>query len=114
MCGVDDRWVTIGSANLNDHSLFNDVEVNVAACDTAFARDVREQLWAEHLELATTDIAGIDPIRLIDERWRPTATGETRLRKDGADPTHRLSLLEVSDKHSRRLLGPLQNLFVDG
>ncbi len=26
---VDDRWLTIGSANLNEHSLFNDTEVNV-------------------------------------------------------------------------------------
>ena len=26
---VDDRWLTIGSANLNEHSLFNDTEMNV-------------------------------------------------------------------------------------
>src|SRR4051812_2288992 len=30
---VDDRWLTIGSANLNAHSFFNDTEVNVAAAD---------------------------------------------------------------------------------
>jgi phosphatidylserine/phosphatidylglycerophosphate/cardiolipin synthase-like enzyme len=30
---VDDRWLTIGSANLNEHSLFNDTELNVVTCD---------------------------------------------------------------------------------
>ena len=30
---VDDRWLTIGSANLNAHSLFNDSEMNVVTCD---------------------------------------------------------------------------------
>ena len=31
---VDDRWLTLGSANLNAHSFFNDSEVNVVTCDT--------------------------------------------------------------------------------
>ena len=30
---VDDRWLTLGSANLNAHSFFNDSEVNVVTCD---------------------------------------------------------------------------------
>ena len=30
---VDDRWLTVGSANLNAHSLFNDTEMNVATLD---------------------------------------------------------------------------------
>ena len=25
---VDDAWLTVGSANLHEHSLFNDTEVN--------------------------------------------------------------------------------------
>ena len=37
---VDDRWLTIGSANLNAHSFFNDTEVNVAGLRSrARARD---------------------------------------------------------------------------
>ena len=47
---VDDRWLTLGSANLNAHSFFNDTEVNVVTCDPALARDTRLRLWAEHLE----------------------------------------------------------------
>ena len=30
---VDDAWLAIGSANLNEHSLFNDSEVDVVTCD---------------------------------------------------------------------------------
>jgi phosphatidylserine/phosphatidylglycerophosphate/cardiolipin synthase-like enzyme len=35
---VDDRWLTLGSANLNEHSLFNDTEMNVVSCDAELAR----------------------------------------------------------------------------
>ena len=38
---VDDRWLTLGSANLNEHSLFNDTELNVVTCDAALARQTR-------------------------------------------------------------------------
>ena len=30
---VDDAWLTVGSANLNEHSLFNDTEMNVVTHD---------------------------------------------------------------------------------
>jgi phosphatidylserine/phosphatidylglycerophosphate/cardiolipin synthase-like enzyme len=32
---VDDAWITVGSANLNEHSLFNDSKMNVVSCDPA-------------------------------------------------------------------------------
>ena len=32
---IDDRWLTIGSANLNEHSLFNDTEMNLVTHDPA-------------------------------------------------------------------------------
>ena len=34
---VDDRWLTVGSANLNAHSLFNDTEMNVVSDDAELA-----------------------------------------------------------------------------
>ncbi len=46
---VDDRWLTLGSANLNEHSFFNDTEMNVVTHDEALARAVRLRLWSEHL-----------------------------------------------------------------
>ena len=35
---VDDRWLTVGSANLNEHSLFNDTEMNVVSHGPELAR----------------------------------------------------------------------------
>ena len=61
---VDDAWLAIGSANLNEHSLFNDTEVDVVTCDPALARATRLRLWAEHLE--RDDVSG-DPARVVDE-----------------------------------------------
>ena len=38
---VDDRWLIVGSANLNAHSFFNDTELCVVTDDAALARDTR-------------------------------------------------------------------------
>ena len=67
---VDDRWLTIGSANLNERSMFNDSEVNVVTLDEKLARDTRLRLWREHLE--TSEVDG-DPTQVIDDLWRPIA-----------------------------------------
>ena len=53
---VDDRWLTIGSANLNAHSFFNDTEVNVQVADPALARATRLRLWSEHLGVPEAEI----------------------------------------------------------
>jgi phosphatidylserine/phosphatidylglycerophosphate/cardiolipin synthase-like enzyme len=75
---VDDAWLTVGSANLNAHSLFNDTEMNVVSCDPALARDTRLRLWAEHLERSIEEVSG-DPAQVIDELWRPiSANGGCR------------------------------------
>jgi phosphatidylserine/phosphatidylglycerophosphate/cardiolipin synthase-like enzyme len=41
---VDDRWLIVGSANLNAHSFFNDTELCVATDDAALARYTRVRL----------------------------------------------------------------------
>ena len=84
---VDDAWLAIGSANLNEHSLFNDTEVDVVTCDPALARDTRLRLWAEHLE--RDDVDG-DPARIVDEHWRPIATEQLERRRRGEPLTHHL------------------------
>jgi phosphatidylserine/phosphatidylglycerophosphate/cardiolipin synthase-like enzyme len=111
---VDDRWLTIGSANLNEHSLFNDTELNLVVSDEELARSTRERLWAEHLELRLEQVQGADPAKLIDERWFPIAEEQLERRRRGEPLTHRLSRLPGVSRRSRRLLGPLQGLVVDG
>ena len=110
---VDDRWFTLGSANLNEHSLFNDTEVNIVTCDRALARATRIKLWAEHLERPERDVAG-DSTTIVDTLWRPIAEEQRRRRERGERQTHRLSELHGLSRRTRRLLGPVQGLLVDG
>ncbi|MCW3068437.1 MAG: phospholipase D/Transphosphatidylase [Solirubrobacterales bacterium] len=110
---VDDAWLTVGSANLNEHSLFNDTEMNVVSCDPRLARDTRLALWSEHLERPLADVSG-EPHRVVDELWWPIAA-EQRERRERDDPaTHRLQELRGVSRRSMALLGPLQGLLVDG
>ena len=111
---VDDRWLTLGSANLNERSLFNDSEVNVVTDDRRLARDTRVALWAEHLEVPPEEIRELDHARLVDERWRPIATEQLARRERGQRLTHRLVALPQISRRSRRLLGPLESFAVDG
>jgi phosphatidylserine/phosphatidylglycerophosphate/cardiolipin synthase-like enzyme len=110
---VDDEWMSVGSANLNEHSLFNDTEMNVVTGDPELARATRLRLWAEHLELPVADVGG-DPQALIDDVWAPIAAEQLERRRRGEPPTHRLIGLEGVSRRSARLLGPLQGLVVDG
>jgi phosphatidylserine/phosphatidylglycerophosphate/cardiolipin synthase-like enzyme len=110
---VDDAWLTVGSANLNEHSLFNDTEMNIVTRDPNLAKQTRLRLWAEHLELPHEDVAG-EPHRVIDAQWRPSAV-EQRERLGAGEPlTRRLVQLPGVSRRSARLLGPVQGLLVDG
>jgi phosphatidylserine/phosphatidylglycerophosphate/cardiolipin synthase-like enzyme len=73
VCVVDDAWLTVGSANLNEHSLFNDTEVNLRASDqlpsspaatscaalwyTAGTHALRATRWTYGLQLWSTSSA---------------------------------------------------------
>jgi phosphatidylserine/phosphatidylglycerophosphate/cardiolipin synthase-like enzyme len=92
---VDDRWLAIGSANLNEHSLFNDTEACVITCDEQIARETRLALWREHLQADEPTF----------DTWRERA--EDR----GYD---RVALLPHVSRRTRRFLGPLNGLLVDG
>jgi phosphatidylserine/phosphatidylglycerophosphate/cardiolipin synthase-like enzyme len=110
---VDDRWLTIGSANLNAHSLFNDSEMNVVACDPGLARDTRVRLWAEHLERDPAEVAG-DPAAVVDELWRPIAREQLERTHRGDPRTHHLLELPPASRRVDRLVAPFDALVVDG
>jgi phosphatidylserine/phosphatidylglycerophosphate/cardiolipin synthase-like enzyme len=98
---VDDRWLCIGSANLNEHSLFNDTECCVITCDEALARATRLRLWAEHLEREDVDGPSHE---VVEGLWKPISESDE----------HRLCLLPHVSRRSRALMGPLNSLLVDG
>ena len=109
---VDDRWLTIGSANLNERSLFDDSEMNVVTLDERVARETRLRLWSEHLELPIDEIDG-DPTEVIEERWKPIADEQLdRLRND-RPLSHRLVKLPGVSVRHRRILGPLEGRIYD-
>jgi phosphatidylserine/phosphatidylglycerophosphate/cardiolipin synthase-like enzyme len=110
---VDDEWLTLGSANLNEHSMFNDTEVNLICRDAKLVRETRLRLWSEHLQRSRKDVGG-DPTRVIDDIWWPLAVEQRRLRESGGAQTHRLSELPHLSRRTRRLLGPVKGLVVDG
>ena len=111
---VDDRWLSIGSANLNAHSLFNDTEMNVVCDDPTLARQTRLRLWSEHLELDASSIAEERPSMVIDNLWRPITDEQLRRLRAGDGATHRLLALPGVSARSSRLLGPLVGLIDDG
>jgi phosphatidylserine/phosphatidylglycerophosphate/cardiolipin synthase-like enzyme len=111
---VDDRWLTVGSANLNAHSLLNDTEMNVVCDDPELARETRLRLWSEHLEVDVATIADEAPKTVVDERWIPIAAEQLRRLRAGEPATHRLLTLPGVSRRSRRLLGPLAGLIDDG
>jgi phosphatidylserine/phosphatidylglycerophosphate/cardiolipin synthase-like enzyme len=110
---VDDAWLTIGSASLNEHSLFNDTEVNVVTHDEAFAKATRLRLWSEHLERPAQELDR-DPAAVIDEVWRPFATEQLERRRAGRPLTHRLLLPPARLAPRRSAARADQGLLVDG
>ena len=77
---VDDCWLTVGSANLNEHSHFNDTEMNLVVLDERIVRDVRLRLWAEHLGRPVEDLQ-VAPAVAFDQFWKPVAEEQLRRRE---------------------------------
>ncbi|MDX6212462.1 MAG: hypothetical protein QOF82_1549 [Frankiales bacterium] len=72
VCVVDDTWAAVGSANLNMRSWTHDSELTASVLDssgdgTGYARGLRLQLMAEHLDRAPDDVADlVDPASAAD------------------------------------------------
>jgi phosphatidylserine/phosphatidylglycerophosphate/cardiolipin synthase-like enzyme len=115
VCIIDDVWALVGSANLNRRSWTHDSEVSCAIIDDQlddrapldpaglgdgsrrFARDLRIQLWAEHLKRSPSDPSLVD-IRSGAEFWRSSALDLMRWKvEDGGakDPPSRARPHEV-------------------
>jgi phosphatidylserine/phosphatidylglycerophosphate/cardiolipin synthase-like enzyme len=110
---VDDQWLTLGSGNLNEHSLFNDTEMNLVTQDARIASSTRLRLWSEHLELPQSRIPA-DPTQAIEELWKPISAEQLERRSSGQPLTHRLLRLPNVSRRSGRAFGPISGLLVDG
>ena len=100
---VDDRWLTVGSANLNAHSLMNDTEMNVVTDDAGLARD---DAGAAVGRAPRARPRRRSPPRDAVARWStstgdPIAAEQLERRERGLPPTHRLIALPGVSKRSR-------------
>lgn len=83
---VDDEWLTVGSANLNNRGLITDGELNAVVHDAAVARRMRVALWAEHLAMPRDEVAEADPIDLADHAWPKCADENATIIQRGERP----------------------------
>src|SRR4029077_12258653 len=68
------RWLTIGSANLSDHSLFNDTELNVCAAVRALDRRATPTSTGAQLACNATPASPPGPITSSATRRTSTVT----------------------------------------
>lgn len=136
LCIVDDIWAAVGSANLNRRSWTHDSELTVAVLDgetdprapidpartgdqaRRFARQLRLQLWREHLERDEGDDADlIDPTQAVQvlktsaqalDAWH--ADGKLGPRPSGRLRRHRV---EPRPAWQRALAAPLYRTIFD-
>src|SRR5512145_1954378 len=102
---VDDRFLTVGSANLTNRSMGLDSELHVAwehegedgrLIDTI--RNVRVSLLAEHAGLSAADAADLDAIEGLVARLDAIANrGGTRLRRHGAPTPAQQTAMQLVD-----------------
>ena len=83
---IDDEWCTVGSANLNDRGLVTDSEINAVVRDGDMARNLRIDLWAEHLALPREQVAQADAHALADHAWVDRAAENARIIQQSTGP----------------------------
>lgn len=54
---VDDKWITIGSANTDKNGFKDSTEVNIGITSGQLSKELRTRLWCEHLGLLEKDIS---------------------------------------------------------
>ncbi len=126
ICIVDDTWMTCGSDNFNRRSWTTDSELTCAVIDTRpdddqppgrIARDLRLQLWAEHLGFDRDDPRLLDTDDAL-ALWRSSADALDQWHKTGnrtARPVGRLRRhrTEPVSRLQRLWAAPLNRWVVD-
>lgn len=87
---VDDVFFTLGSANVNERSLENDTEINVAVPSPEITQQWRQRLWTLH-----TKRGPLDDLAKEFDFWSGLASDGLKNRTDGAPLT--ASLIEFYD-----------------
>ena len=99
---IDDGFVTLGSANLNQRSMAVDSEINLATNDLTLARGLRERIWSQHSGGAVTGKSGTRED--IEEAFREW-TKLMRANRNAKNESVRLQgfLLPLEDKRKSKI-----------
>lgn len=95
---VDDLWLTIGSANLNNRGMRDDTEINILLMQPGIARALRIVLMAEHLGLADEDTL----FQVIEAMSRAHMSSEL----SGTGDLREATFMQSLKKWSRSLFQP--------
>ncbi len=86
---VDDVWLTVGSANINDRGFKTEGEINAVVLDKGLATDLRRRLMAEHLQLDPADEC-LDDIDEAFDLWDEHGRLNPRRKELGEEPLSRV------------------------
>lgn len=86
---IDDVWLTIGSANINDRGFKTEGEINGVVLDKELATDLRKRLMAEHLEIDPRD-ERMDDIDALFDLWDEHGKKNPQRRGEGQPPLSRV------------------------
>jgi len=86
---VDDVWLTVGSANINDRGFKTEGEINAVVLDKGLAKDLRRRLMAEHLELDASD-PRLDDVDQTFDLWEHHGRENPKRKVSDEDPLSRV------------------------
>ena len=99
---VDDRWLTVGSANLNNRGFGGDTKLNISLADPHVAADMRLALWMEHLQASLEEASTLRDIERGFAALREQAEANfARVHTRQAMQGHVLPYLTVADAEHR-------------
>ncbi len=81
---VDDEWLTVGSANINERGFKYEAEINAAILDKKTARDLRSRLMAEHLKIPADEAQSkLGDIDSAFKLWEEHCAANQQARAEG-------------------------------
>jgi phosphatidylserine/phosphatidylglycerophosphate/cardiolipin synthase-like enzyme len=86
---VDDVWLTVGSANINDRGFKTEGEINAVVLDKGLATDLRKRLMAEHLEIEPGD-PRLDDVDQTFDLWEEHGRDNPKRKELGEQPRSRV------------------------
>ncbi len=86
---IDDVWLTVGSANINDRGFKTEGEINAVVLDEQLAKDLRKRLMAEHLGIAKED-PRLDTVDEAFDLWDRHGRENPERRSSERDPVSRV------------------------